>query len=203
MLKRGIFLLLLGTCFSCFAVGPEASLGVYRSLEKFEDEEANEDKDPFRPMIKLGYKFPVFYSVNFSPQFFYTFGSKESNDSFGGDYSVKIYGFLFDVLYPIYDTSFGSFSIRTGLGHIVKSIKGEGGEVTVPNGTGTTTAYRPEESDKSHTGTLNLGFDFTMASSALFLSLKQLGFRFEYLASSLFRSEKRAGHLMLSLQGYF
>lgn len=174
-----------------------ASVGLLKNMNTVQDEVGEETSDPFMPMVKVGYtSLESYLGFRLSPHFFWSMSSKESNDSYGGDYSVRIYGFLYDVIYPI-NTNMG---LRFGLGNVIKSIAGEGGTVTIPNGNETATAYRPDEKSTSYSGTMNLGFDYTMPTTLL--GLTNTGLRAEYLLMSPLRS-RRTGYLMLSLQGYF
>lgn len=174
------------------------SMGLLRNMNTVQDRDGKETRDPFMPMLKVGWTSDwSLYGLRLSPHAFYALSSRESDDSFGGDYSVNIYGFLYDLIYPVN----ANLGLRFGLGNVIKSIEGEGGTVTIPNGDGTATAYKPGEKVTSYTGTLNFGADYTFGSPLLFV--KNLGLRFEYLMMSPLKNDKRTGYLMLSLQGYF
>lgn len=173
------------------------SAGVLKNMNTVQDRDGKETSDPAMPMVKVGYTTESsFYGLRLSPHFFWAASSRESNDSFGGDYSVRIYGFLYDLIYPLNS----NLGLRFGLGNVIKKIEGEGGAVTVPNGFSTTTAYRPGEASTSYTGTVNLGFDYIVPTATL---IKNLGLRGELLVMSPLKNDKRAGYLILSLQGYF
>ncbi|MFT6071222.1 MAG: hypothetical protein ACJAT2_001494 [Bacteriovoracaceae bacterium] len=198
---RAIF---LGLCLLLFSLpamssGVQVSMGVFKNMTQYQDKDAKDDRDPYLPMVDIGYNFERVWGLIFSPQFFYAFGSKQSNDSYGGDYKVKTYGLLYDFLYPFNE----GLAFRFGFGNVIKSFKGEGGEVTVPNGSGTSTAYKPEKSEKSHTGTLNLGVETTFPSDLMPMMFTYLGARAEFLISSPLKSSKRSSFLMISFQGYF
>lgn len=194
-MKKIYFLFLLIFSLNSFS-SPHVSVGLFRNFDTIQDEDGLETKDPFYAMVQIGYNFAPIFGFIFSPQFIFATTSNNSNDEYGGDYSTKTYGFLYDFLYP-----FGTgMAFRFGIGNIIKSTSGDGGVVTIPNGTGTATAYKPEDS-KSYTGTLNLGFE-TVFTSSLFI-LTHTGLRLEYLISSPFKGTRRSGYLTFSVQGYF
>lgn len=168
-------------------------------MEKFQDKDGKEDRGSIAPMLKIGHNFRLTRKLGFSPQLGYIFNSNDSDDSYGGDYKIRTVFILYDVIYPVSN----SVMIRFGLGNFIRSTKGDGGTVEVPNGGGTATSYRPSDSVKSYVGSINLGLDLRPSFLPYRNKLRKFGMRFEYHLISGFKSDKRTEYLTASFQRYF
>ena len=154
-------------------------------------------------MFGIGGNFSAFWDLGFSPQLAYVHHLPSSNDSYGGDYSMRTIMMLYDFVWVPGGASFGSdvpLAVRFGIGNFMKSIKGKGGKVTVPNGSSTITAYRPGKRVTTYSGTFNLGVDMTFRP--WLDSFEKMGARFETFMFSPLSSEKRTFAFNLVLVGY-
>ena len=137
--------------------GFSASLGLYQADSKVQSPSGSEDSDPYSVGIAIGYDFDFYWGHLFSPQLGYIQHAVNSEDDYGSYKMTTIY-VLYDFVYkPSWFAQ--NMSVRYGVGNFIKKIDGDGGTVTVPNGSGTATAYRPESST-SHSGNFNLGLQW-------------------------------------------
>lgn len=156
---------LLVTIFSFpAAFAWDVSLSAYRLDDKVQDDRGDEASDPIQPALSIGHTFDMglgwFDSVHFSPRLGYVRDLEPSRDSYGQQRIEHIY-VLYDFVSPIADSTF----LRYGFGSFLKRVSGDGGSLTIPNGSGTATAYRPEGTKTSSTATTNLGIDYIWSDS--------------------------------------
>jgi hypothetical protein len=90
-----------------------------------------------------------------------------------------------------------------GLGNFRKSIKGEGGTVTIPNGSGTATAYKPGKAQESYTSTLNLGADWQFSKGYGGDTINGYGLSLETFWNELLDSKKRMFTVQFGFTAYF
>lgn len=200
-MKRLIFFLAL---FCCEAQAIHTYLGTYKMLEKTQDQAGSHADNKFNPMFGVGGNFSAFWGLGFSPQLAYVHHIPNSDDSYGGDYSMRTIMMLYDFVWVPGGGDYGSrvpWAVRFGVGNFMKSIKGEGGKVTVPNGTSTIKQYRPGKRVTTYTGTFNLGADFTFNAFQDWFDV--FGLRFETFMFSPLNSEKRTYAFNLLAVGYF
>ncbi len=202
-LFRNFFVLLFLIFFSTRAYSLDTSLGVYRFNDHVQDGVGQEDSDPLSPMVTIGHNMGFLFGLEFSPQLGFIKHTTSVEDEYGGDYSITSFVLLYDFLWSpeLLQFSGGGLKVRFGAGTFIKKTKGEGGPVTIPNGSGTATAYRPGESTTSYSSTVNLGFDalFNLVPTIFTNS----GLRLEYFVFGIKESEKRVTGTNISFVGYF
>ena len=173
------------------------STGVYKSLIDVQDKNGKEVKNPFSPALTVGTNFQFGQSFGFSPQLGFIHHTVKSDDSYG-KYKMYTFFLLYDFIWV--PQSFDSFALRFGLGTFRKTIKGEGGKVTIPNGASTMQAYRPD-SVTSYSGTFNLGADYNFNILKDWFS--NFGMRFEVFVFRPLSSENRNYTYNLAFVAYF
>ena len=146
------------------AVAFDLSALAYQPNVISQDENGDEEKDPLSYGLTVGHQWNWAPGIFFAPRFSYVKNSEKSRDSYS-DYDLTTMIVALDILYRIHSVHL--LFMRFGIGNLIKEIKGPGGTVTIPNGSSTTTAYRPSGSSKSKSGTLNLGLDWRMGSSEM------------------------------------
>jgi hypothetical protein len=192
-----IILLLICVLFASSVWAVHLSTGVHKSLIDVQDKNGDEEKNPFSPVFSVGSNFRISGGFGFSPQFGFIYHTVKSDDSYG-EYKMYSLFILYDFLWVPQDYDF--FALRFGVGTFRKTVKGEGGSVTVPNGNSTATAYRPESST-SYSGTFNLGTDFNFKIFQDWFT--NFGVRFEMYAFRPLSSENRNYAYTLGAVGYF
>jgi hypothetical protein len=199
-----VLLLMILISMSTEALCLNVSLGAHKSNRNAQDRAGEEDSNSLSPTVSVGHLIKYKW-INFAPQLGFTKNKRESADEYGGDYSISTIYLLYDFLWSplgLSVTDRTPLALRFGLGNFIKSIKGDGGTVSVPNGaSGTIDAYQPGESDKSYTGSLNLGFDFN--GSLLSSNWSNYGGQFELFIFSALKSEKRSTAFNLLLTYIF
>ena len=159
MMKVLYFLLLICIPLKAMAiinVGGYVPFGI--STQKKED--GGRNTFSFKPMIGVNMVMPI---PNMSHVFLPEFGIIPQGKEYD-EYSKTTLYFLLDVGYLITDR----FLLRYGLGTFMTKISGDGSVLTLPNGDGTATFYRPNEGETSWNTTLDLGFEFAIdANNAL------------------------------------
>jgi hypothetical protein len=126
--------------------------------DKVQTQSGSEAADPISPGVSLGPHFDLGSDWSFSPELGYIYNQVETKDRYGGKPKVETFYLLYDLSYSLGYSR--NYSVRGGLGTFIKRIKGPGGTVTVPNGSGTSTAYRPGDTQTSYSGSINLGFEW-------------------------------------------
>lgn len=189
-----ILFFLLNVCWSA-----HISTGFYKSLHDVQDKDGDELQNPLHPMIGIGDNWKISTDWGFSPQLKYIYNRQVSDDSYN-DYSVHTFVLLYDFIWVPVD-SMQSFALRFGLGTFIKRIKGEGGTVTIPNGTGTMSAYRPDETETSYSSTFNLGGDLMLDLFKDYFA--NTGLRLETFIFRPLSQEHRTYAYTLSMVGYF
>jgi hypothetical protein len=192
-----ILILLLGVLFASHAWSIHVSSGVYKSLIDVQDKNGKEVKNPFSPALTVGSNFKFADGFGFSPQLGFVYHTVETDDSYG-KYKMYSIFLLYDFMWVPQDYQF--FALRFGLGTFRKTISGQGGTVTIPNGNSTATAYRPESST-SYSSTINLGTDFNFNMSTQWFT--NMGVRFEVFAFRPLSQEYRTYTYNLGLVAYF
>jgi hypothetical protein len=167
-------LMALAMTQSCAAF--DFALGFSRAEESVQDQAGKNTSDPFSPTISFGHSWRFFGLDTFSPRLGYTKNTRSSSDSYGGDYQMETLYVLYDFLRPT--NSSGRSFYRYGVGSFTKKTQGSGGNVTVPNGTTTATAYRADAPTSSSTLSLDLGWDYKFANSGG--TFKSQGFLLEF-----------------------
>ena len=140
----------------------------------------------FSPMVGVNTVFPTpFYGQLFMPELAFVFHSEDQDG-----YSKTTTLFLFDFGHQFSP----SLVFRYGLGTALTRISGEGGTVTLLNGSSPDTYYQPNESSTSWNTTVNLGLENAFdANYAL---------RFQTYWFSLFDGEARKASYSLNLVYY-
>jgi hypothetical protein len=153
------------------------SIGFNKNLKDTQNSNGKVDDKPYSPYISWGSNFKIAdLSFGFSPQIGYIHTIQTADDSYG---KQKVHSFFihWDFLYvPEFSDQ---FAFRFGIGNFIKRTYGEGGTVTIPNGTGTSTARRPDSTVNSYSNTFNLGADYNLDLDFSGDWLSDLGIRFE------------------------
>lgn len=148
---------------TCFAHAFDLGLGVYRPEEKVQSSSGSEKADPISPNISIGHMWS-FSWFDFAPRFGYIRHQNNSDDSYG-KYQVETLYLLYNISTPLDGYGSGNLRVNYGLGTFGRKIKGEGGTVEIPNGSGTATAARPGEGKTSYTLSSQVGLDYRWGSS--------------------------------------
>lgn len=114
---------------------------------------SSENLFSLNPYITLNEQFRMVGSHLFVPEFGFVLPDS-STDS--GDASKRSMIFI---LWNFAWEMFPNFNLKYGVGTFWTRISGDGGQITTPNGTGTTTAFLPNDSVKSYNSTINLGLE--------------------------------------------
>lgn len=192
-----IFLLINLTLPKAFAW--DASFGITQPQEKVQNRKGSTASNPISPYLAFGHTFSLTEAWSFAPRLGYIKNTVKSDDHYSR-YKIETFFLLYDFTWK---RSFDSkFYPRLGIGTFLKKTKGEGGTVTVPNGGGFSTAYRPGTSKASATATLNLGIDWKFNES---LSAPGRGFgaTAEAFIYEILEERKRLLTLSLGLFYYF
>ncbi len=192
-----ILILLLGVFLASPALSMHVSTGVYKSLIDVQDKNGKTVTNPFSPALTVGSNFKFADGIGFSPQLGFVYHTVQTDDTYG-EYKMYSLFLLYDFMWVPQDYQF--FALRFGLGTFRKTITGKGGSVTVPNGTGTATAYRPDSST-SYSSTFNLGTDFNFNWSTEWFT--NMGARFEVFAFRPLSHEYRTYTYNLAFVAYF
>ena len=192
-----ILLLFLSAFLTNPSWSAHLSTGIYKSLIDVQDKNGKEVTNPFSPALSVGSNFKFTDGFGFSPQLGFVYHTVQTDDSYG-DYKMYSIFLLYDFIWV--PQSYQSFALRFGLGTFRKTITGKGGTVTIPNGTGTATAYRPE-SATSYSGTFNLGTDFKFNMRTNWFT--NFGLRFEVFAFRPLSQEYRNYTYNLGFLAYF
>lgn len=135
-----------------------ASLHLSQPQDKVQTEAGSEASDPISPGIALGHAFRVADKYYFAPQLGYVRNEVKSDDHFGGKYQIETIYLHYDFFRPVNQSE--TFRAHFGLASFMKRTKGEGGTVTIPNGTGYSVAYKPGETQTSYSGAISFGADW-------------------------------------------
>jgi hypothetical protein len=177
-------------------------VGVGQFLQNMESQDSSGSKvskadDLF---ISYGKNFPKLLKSDagiFAPIIGYVKHNKTA-DTYG-DHTKETIFVLYDLAKPLTK----NIIFRYGIGNFITRIKGDGGAVSVPNGSnGTSTAYKPGSKSESFTTTLNLGLEL-FTKQSFFSSGKGFGFRLETFMFSFLDSEKRGLGYSLMVASYF
>lgn len=192
-----LFELLLLAPSSVYAI--DLSLGLHQPWDKVQNKKGSEADDPISPYLAIGHVFEISEQWRFTPRLGYISHTVKSNDHYS-KYKIESFFLLYDFAWK---HSFdASFFPRIGVGTFLKKVKGEGGTVTVPNGGGYSTAYRPGSSKASSTASLNLGFDWNLSSN-LDLTAGGYGVSFEAFIFEILESKKRMFTLSAGVYYFF
>lgn len=172
----------------------DLGLGAHRLNDKTQDSSGNDENDPYSMAISIGNKWEIYSPIKFAPRFGYIRQTNNTDDRYGGDYLIESFYLLCDFTYPI--LSMPNFNFLYGFGNFRKTITGSGGDVTVPNGSGTMTAYRPGKSSASYTLSLNLGLEYFFDWRGT--TVTDQGISTEIFIMQPFNKEKRMLAWMLS-----
>ena len=194
--------IVLCAAFVCFQVSyaVELGLGFYNKQEKVQNSKGEEDSDPFSPMFLLGHTFNISSGYVFSPALGYIKHEVNSDDSYG-EYEVTTLALIYDLIWAPGMSASDGYSIRYGIGNFMRKTKGKGGAVTVPNGTGTATAYRPGSETTSYSTSFNIGAELFFSPLIYGLSLN--GLRGEMYWFHPFNDSKRTYAFNIMYVGYF
>jgi hypothetical protein len=124
---------------------------------------------PAEFFILLGTRFRLYKNFLATPELGFQFNRERAEDSYAGKTSITTFLLRYHALYPLSSSGFSSsvLALRFGATTFIRSTKGEGGTVEVPNGPTTMTAYRPGDKTTSYTSGPALGLDY-MVSKPLF-----------------------------------
>ena len=170
------------------------SVGSYTPTIDVQKETGERDLFQFNPFLAVGFSWRMMGNHFFVPQV--GLAKDFSIDDDYGDYSKTTLFFLWDFSYLLVK----GLVVRYGLGTFLTRISGDGGEVTVPNGHSTATAYRPEQAITSYSTTLNLGLEYIGQAA---WANKYMGLRAEGHLFSFLDSESRSLGYTLSLVYYY
>jgi hypothetical protein len=154
----------------CFLLNIPTAFGIHLGVAGYKDTFNVQDKDgekeekPWSTMYFIGHNFyNVIDSFTFSPQFAYINNKVISNDSYN-EYKVSTYVIMYDFIWipNSFSMSNTGLGVRFGISNFIKKVEGEGGTKTVPNGSSTVEAYRPDETQTSYTTAYNLGLDLQL-----------------------------------------
>jgi hypothetical protein len=131
---------------------------------------------PAELFILAGTRFRLFKNILATPELGLQFNREAAEDNYGGKISIKTFLLRYHALYPISAGGFSSsvLSVRFGATTFIRSTKGEGGSLEVPNGSSTMAAYRPSDKTTSYTADPALGFDY-MVSRPLLRGTRNFG----------------------------
>ncbi len=214
MLRIGLILILLS--ITHISHGFHASLGGFQHRNAVQDSSGSKTAASLSPNLAIGHNFFLFDGWEMSPQLGYIHHILGSDDSYGKYTSYSVF-ILFDFFYnPSWSQR---LKFRYGIGNFMRSIKGEGGAVTVPNGSGFDTAYRPGSTSTSYSTSLDLGMDYYFfepsfgGASSLFSSDTgyqdgfgggvNWGLRFSLFLFEILDSDKATWSYQIALTGYF
>ena len=177
------------------------SLGFNKALKDTQDRNGKVDDKPYSPYIAWGSHFKIADSrFGFSPQLGYIHTTQTANDSFGKQKIHTVF-LHWDFLYvPEFSDQ---FAFRFGIGNFVKRTSGEGGTVTIPNGSGTSTARRPSGTSNSYSSTFNFGADYNFNLAMADSWITDLGIRFETFIFRPLSQEYRNYAFNLGLLMYY
>lgn len=178
----------------------EAGLGLYKEIDDVQDKSGDEQSLPYNLQLALGNTFNLTPTLVFSPYIGYVKHRNVSDDSYG-KFDVTTWSLIYDFLWAPGMSASSGYSIRYGIGTFIRKFEGDGGTVTVPNGSsGSSTAHRPKKSD-SYTMSFNLGAETYFRPIANFL--KATGARAELFTFHPLNGEKRSFSFNVMLMGYF
>lgn len=175
------------------------ALTATQAQEKVQNQKGKEDADPISFGLAFGHEFQWWQETRFSPRLGYIKNEVNSDDHYAGKYKIETIYLLYDFTHPI--NMAGTWQYRAGIGNFIKRIKGSGGTVTIPNGSGTATAYKPGKTQQSFTSTLNLGLDWIFLSSVS--GETGYGANLETFWNELLDSKKRMFTVQIGFNAYF
>lgn len=139
-------------------------------------EEADKKQSPPAEFFVLaGYRFRLFGNFLATPEVGLQFNRERAQDSYSGKVSIRTFLLRYHALYPL-SGGFSSslLALRFGATTFIRSTKGEGGSLEVPNGGSTSLAYKPGEKSTSYTAGPALGIDY-MLPRPLFRGTQNFG----------------------------
>lgn len=167
-------------CFLALILLPLKSMAVINvggyvpfGLSTQKTEDGGKNTFSFKPMIGVNMVMPI---PNMSHVFLPEFGIVPQGKEYD-DYKKNTLYFLLDIGYLITDR----FLLRYGIGTFMTKISGDGAAVSMPNGSGTATFYRPNEGETSWNTTLDLGFEFALDANN---ALRMETYMFSWLSSA-------------------
>ncbi len=197
MLTQLVFALLLNPNAHAWNM----SLTANQAQEKVQAQSGKEDSDPISYGLGFGHEFQWWNSTQFAPRMGYVMNTVNSDDHYSGKYKVETIYLLYDFAHPF--NSEQTWWWRVGIGNFIKRIKGNGGTVEIPNGSGTSTAYKPGKTQESYTSTLNLGVDWMFSKGMGGNTINGYGMNFETFWNELLDSKKRMFTVQLAFTAYF
>ncbi len=141
------------------AMAATIALNLSQPQDKVQKQNGKEQADPISPGLSLGPHFDINETWQFAPELGYILNQVSTKDHYGGKPKIETFYLLYDFVYSL--SAQGSWKLRAGIGNFIKKTKGDGGTVSVPNGTsGTSTAYKPGKTKTSYTSSVNLGTEW-------------------------------------------
>ena len=190
--------MLLPLMFTFSSYAFDAGLTATQAQEKVQNQAGSEDGDPISYGLVIGHVFDSPRSTKFSPKLGYIKNEVNSDDHYSGKYKIETIYLLYDVIHPLNQAE--TIFFRAGIGNFIKRIKGDGGTVTIPNGAGFATAYKPGKTQESYTSTLNIGADWIFMSD---FGSTRYGMTLESFWSEILDSKKRMFTVQFGLTAYF
>jgi hypothetical protein len=187
-------LLLMPILSSAFDVG----VGFVQPADKTQDGSGKDVADPMSPTISMGHSWDI-YGLNFAPRFGYIKQTDNTNDEYGGGSTIETFYLLYDLVMPV--QSVKDLSLRYGFGTFRKTVKGDSGTVTIPNGNSTATAYKAGTSKASSTLSANIGFEYLFGFMGS--TIRDQGLVGELFILQPFDREKRLFSLMFTYAFFF
>ena len=149
MFKYAVFFIFLFSSHTKALVGTGGYVPFGLSTQK--DDDGSRRTFSFEPYIFINTVIQAPYNHVFLPEFGYVFHTSTQYD----DYDKSTMFLLADLGYKLTP----NLILRYGLGVFRTSVGSDGGAVTLQNGSGTATFYKPSDSVTSYNTTWNLGIE--------------------------------------------
>lgn len=142
-------------------------------LSTQKDEDGGNNALSFKPMIGVNTVMPIQgFNHVFLPEIGIIPQGKEADE-----YKKSTLYFLLDVGYLLSS----KLVLRYGIGTFLTKISGDGQPLELPNGTETSTFYRPKEGETSWNTTLNLGLEMAITPES---AVRLESYMFSWLSSA-------------------
>jgi len=181
-------LIFAGPSYSAITDGLGVGVGIYvpYAFKAQDDKDASTETFAFNPYISIHYEHPIWWGQFFKPELGFVFHSGNEDNTSKTTVFLR-YNFAHKFNQDI--------SLRYGLSTFMTKIGGDGGTVTLNNGTSTADFYAPSQTVTTYFSTLDLGAEYIATSN--------FGIRFGTQLMGVTSSEKRKLSYMLSSNLYF
>ena len=156
-----LFLFFVSLSESAFAIKLYGGVGGYSPFNFNTQTESDGGKSPLRvkPAIFFAGLFEIPLNHHFASEVGWVL-----NGSGEDEYSKNTFFILTDFIYPLSL----EFVLRYGYGLFMTRISGDGEEIYLNNGNGSSPFYTAGEASTSYNSTINLGFEFVVRVDATF-----------------------------------